>query len=425
MKSILDLREERVRYQTSLEDRFQKTLLVIRPNQIGPDKRNLWSNYASYVAFREVKERFSPLHLSYSFTEEGLIFYLILDETLHFVKQLAMQVEDQTPLGRLVDIDVYHKGQSLSRQDLDHSPRACFLCDQPAVICTRIRAHSATAIDAFIRSQVKSYITDEDPTRLRIVEFCLFSEVTRTISLGCVTPLTNGSHQDMDYRIFLTSLDRLSREFLKIRSLPSVQFSALRNLGLELETAMHEATNDVNTHKGVIFIFLLVLGAFMNDARFEYLSRNIANLSRPCLKDLKLPDDSHGREVYNRYGTLGVRGEAASGFVRVFESYLPFFDRYQEIDRLFLHIAQDAVDTNALFRAGPACYEELKKLLSNNQLELAEEHCRKHNISTGGSADLVSLTILVYFIREHHQRVKEVLHIEDQQISKLRNTSIE
>lgn len=58
-------------------------------------------------------------------------------------KRIAVCLEDTHPHGRVFDIDVLQKdGTPIEREDIGHAPRRCYLCNEPAKVCARSRAHS-------------------------------------------------------------------------------------------------------------------------------------------------------------------------------------------------------------------------------------------------------------------------------------------
>ena len=70
--------------------------------------------------------------------------FMALQADAQRVKDCAMQLEVQQPIGRLWDIDVLDpEGRILSRRDLGLAERRCLLCSQPAKICARQRRHSS------------------------------------------------------------------------------------------------------------------------------------------------------------------------------------------------------------------------------------------------------------------------------------------
>lgn len=70
--------------------------------------------------------------------------FMALHADAQRVKDCAIQLEVQQPIGRLWDIDVLDtQGRILSRRSLGLAERRCLLCSQPAKICARQRRHSS------------------------------------------------------------------------------------------------------------------------------------------------------------------------------------------------------------------------------------------------------------------------------------------
>lgn len=68
---------------------------------------------------------------------------------MQLLKRLMCEVEDASPVGRLLDADVIGlDGEKLSRTDVGLPVRRCLLCGEEAPLCARSRAHSAEALFA-------------------------------------------------------------------------------------------------------------------------------------------------------------------------------------------------------------------------------------------------------------------------------------
>jgi holo-ACP synthase len=71
--------------------------------------------------------------------------YAILEATepADAVKRTCIAIEDSRPAARLLDLDVYDAdGTRLGRIGFGVPPRACLLCNHPAVDCMRLHRHS-------------------------------------------------------------------------------------------------------------------------------------------------------------------------------------------------------------------------------------------------------------------------------------------
>ncbi len=69
------------------------------------------------------------------------------------VKKQMMDIEQNHPLGALMDIDVADKmGTTISRNDCETSARKCLICGGPAYRCLKANKHSAEEIDTKIKT---------------------------------------------------------------------------------------------------------------------------------------------------------------------------------------------------------------------------------------------------------------------------------
>lgn len=259
----------------------------------------------------------------------------------------------------------------------------------------------------------------------------LQAELDTTPKPGLVDKDNNGAHRDMDYALMQRSIDTLHPYFVKLAllccadALPS--HTAIRDAGIEAEKAMLSATNGVNTHKGALFSMGLAVVAAAHE------ERKIAANEEQILKErnggedvlvslqttikalaASFPDTSgtHGSKAkLLSKGTTAIKGaldNAREGYEMLFAEWLPFYiERRKERDAHTLHktllrIMCDLDDTNVIYRTDLATAEEVKQearaLLDNFSkaaLKEMDRHYTTRNISPGGAADMLSLTIFI------------------------------
>jgi len=121
---------------------------------------------------------------------------------------------------------------------------------------------------------------------------------------------------------------------------------------------------------------------------------------------------SHGEEIFLKFGSGGARGEAESGFGIVFEFGLPQLTGLTQLDdesliKCFLAIASNNNDTNILYRSNPEILNDFKRLckyalenFNDENYSAVIDYCINKNISPGGSADLLAVTIFVWSVIE-------------------------
>lgn len=160
-EQILLAREERVEIQNYISDRFGLPILVVRVNYPGLHRdNNVTRGIVNYIK-DEISGSFQNniIYSQLRFTAEGPIYIAVLkDSTIH-IKETAIKIEEEHPLGRLVDIDVYDReGNGISRRELGYAMRKCYLCNDIAQCCVRARKHSIEEIIEYINNKYKEFL---------------------------------------------------------------------------------------------------------------------------------------------------------------------------------------------------------------------------------------------------------------------------
>jgi holo-ACP synthase len=89
----------------------------------------------------------------------GMEGYIIVNADGKMLKEYAVRIETQYPLGRLFDIDVIDTdGRHISREALGYPKGRCLLYDGEAHECGRSRAHSTQELLNKISDMVKCFL---------------------------------------------------------------------------------------------------------------------------------------------------------------------------------------------------------------------------------------------------------------------------
>lgn len=240
----------------------------------------------------------------------------------------------------------------------------------------------------------------------------LQAELDTTPKPGLVDKDNNGAHRDMDYALMQRSIDTLHPYFVKLALLGCADalptHTSIRDVGIEAEKAMLSATNGVNTHKGALFSMGLAVVAAAHEENTDSLQATIKALAA------SFPDTNgtHGSKAkLLSKGTTAIKGaldNAREGYEMLFAEWLPFYiERRKERDAYTLHktllrIMCDLDDTNVIYRTDLATAEEVKQearalldSFSKAALKDMDRHYTTRNISPGGAADMLSLTIFI------------------------------
>ena len=146
MQEILDARERRVFKQNELLSRFQKPLLCFTMNIAGPVKNSPTIRQGFALGLKLLEDQFRVagirvLHREQCTGNTGNEAVFVLDSAPLEVKAVTTQIEDQTAVGRLFDMDVLcPDGRKVDRQELGLPGRRCLICGGMALPPTLITA---------------------------------------------------------------------------------------------------------------------------------------------------------------------------------------------------------------------------------------------------------------------------------------------
>lgn len=357
------------------------------------------------------------------------------------IKSLCMEIEDSSPMGRLFDMDVFAAdGTHQSRQTLERPGRKCLICDLPGHICASRRTHPVSEIQCATQRLMEDSLWNLDCRALSgAVSQSLEAEVMTTPKPGLVDQRNNGSHRDMTVSTFLASIDALRGYWMECaaigrstRSLmPEESFPLLRSAGIQAEREMLAATGNVNTHKGAIFLFGVLCGAWGRlwkpdkpHSDTETLLLECTRMTRSTLAaELEAFRTSApataGHRIYRQYAVSGARGEMMNGLPSVQNISLPAYRRALQAGKnandaaavALLHLIAHTDDTNMISRGGMeaarAARQQVLALLREDPLPGSAAICRlddtfiQGNLSPGGCADLLAATLFLHALETH------------------------
>ncbi len=247
----------------------------------------------------------------------------------------------------------------------------------------------------------------------------LIQEVTLTPKPGLVDPYHPGSHTDMDAFTFIDSCFALVPGFHVYYeigaqhhgTLPEL-FASIRQAGINNEAKMFTATANVNTHKGANFMFGILIAAiaYLDYPDLETLQTSIQTMTTGLVQ-AELGSlthfQTHGEKMYEQYGFTGIRGEVEAGIPHAFNLALPIlqddsvpYDHRLKLALLQLIATND--DANMVKRGGILGLDYGKSLAAMDYHDL-DYHLSymnrmfvQRNLSPGGSADLLAISIFLY-----------------------------
>ncbi len=438
---MLDARERRAKRQRELLEGSKQTLVCFTMNIAGPVKNSPLIARGYALGRRLLRQQLAAAGMEVTHFEEirektgNEAFFLVAASPLA-AKAVTTAIEDSTPVGRLFDMDVLEStGRKIDRQELGKPGRRCLICGGMATACARSRTHSVAQLQEKTTQILKTALLEADSQcAARLAVQALLFEVAVTPKPGLVDRENSGSHRDMDVFSFLASGAGLFPYFAQCVKIgrqggtPEETFRALRAPGLLAEGQMLASTGGGNTHKGAIFSMGILCGALGRLERQAWgdsvrvLSECAAMTRGLTAQDFAglTPETARtaGQKLYLRYGITGVRGQAEAGFPAVGRVGLPKLEaalsQGKSINEAgcaaLVAMLADTVDTNMIHRGGyeqaKAASEQAKALLEREPFpsaEALEEMNRafvEKNLSPGGTADLLAMTMMLHFLKE-------------------------
>lgn len=443
INDILAVKEQRQARQNLFRQKYKLSIVsitVITPGNIKdtPRVRQIF-NYA----LDSVRERLRVVAEEHVYTVAGPEGLLAVHGDPSEIKDITMSIEEEYTFGRLLDLDVFDReGLLLYRQQ----GRSCLICGERAVVCMRKKRHESLEVQLAaekLLNQFSAYQTRKvSPAAEKLgalaVEAMLY-EVASTPAPGLIDRVNSGAHHDMDFYSFMqssaalsTTMTRCAQAGLKHQGELSSLLPVLRYIGQDGEKAMLEATNGINTQKGVLFSLGIVVAAVgwlyehnspltpsvILDTTAQIVNGIVANELAVNLK--KSTELTAGERLYRSYGITGIRGEMERGLPAIRYNALPALidalkaglgvnnSLIQALLVLFMHVD----DTTVMNRHGPEKMQAWVRPRVENILraggmytdtgrkmvaELDQEFIA-HNVSPGGAADMLAVTWFIYRI---------------------------
>lgn len=444
LMEMLEAREKRAWRQRELLRRG-RTIICFTMNIAGPIKNSPLIGSGYDLGKRLLLGQLDVAGVAVSDFEEvrektGNECILLADAEPLAVKAITAELEDHAPIGRLFDMDVLRPdGSKVERQELGLPGRKCLLCGESAQVCARSRKHSVAELQAKTREILQKAVNEWDSREAaRLACQALLYEVAITPKPGLVDRENSGSHRDMDFFTFQASAAALQPYFAQCVRIgrqggtPTETLRALRLPGKLAEAEMRRATGGINTHKGAIFSMGILCGALgrldrKNWADPDRVLEECAAMAKGIVsEDYRnlTPETARtaGQKLYLNYGITGVRGQAEAGFPAVREAGLPTLEAALAAGKnineascaALLALLVHTADTNMIHRGGfdgmQQATLEVREILdrenfpSRETLESLDKRFIENNLSPGGSADLLALTLLLFFLKEHPQR---------------------
>lgn len=243
-----------------------------------------------------------------------------------------------------------------------------------------------------------------------LAERALRLELDTTPKPGLVDRQDNGAHKDMDYALMSKSISALRPYLtrLAVESAKEIDPAKIKEIGIEAEKVMLKATGGVNTHKGALFCIGLSVAAAscLACSTGAVEAYSFKELVSRAASEIPSARGTHGAEAKRSFKAVGALENARAAYPELFTDWLPYYRSLEgdpfRCHKTLLHIMTTLDDTNILHRRGAEglahAEAEAARLLedfSESGLSSLNKDFIRENISPGGSADMLSLTIFI------------------------------
>lgn len=446
---MLDAREKRAERQKELIAKYHKPLLCFTMNIAGPIKNSDLIRKGFHAGIEDFLLQMKRLKAAVLYREmidepTGNEAFFVVDIDGFLLKQTACELEEDSEMGRLFDMDVIipmpdlcSSGKKLDRQEIGFSERKCLICGGPVKACSSRRAHSVQLLQKTTNKLLTRSLHKRHSSKIaELATRSLLYEVAVSPKPGLVDRFHNGSHKDMDIFTFLNSASALHSYFYRCAYAGlkyghnkdmSGLLPTLRIYGKGAEAAMFRSTGGINTHKGAIFTIGILCAAFGANAPDDWKNSEKILQTCACITSNLLKSDftgltmdtakSVGEKLYVKYGITGVRGQMTEGLPVVSKYGLPLLSRLlaegKSIDEAgsatLLTIMAHMTDTNLIARSDmdtqKTAMEAVSAILQDAQcpskstLEALDSEFTAKNLSPGGSADMLTACWMLYFMK--------------------------
>lgn len=400
-ESIKTLREKRRMIMKQMIEGQEGSLLVLKTAYLGEDRQHHIVSYALFTIFFELWERFTMVSWSYTFDDEGLIFYIKLDDPAARVKDVLVHFEDYHPLGFAIDSDVFDKDHEVTRKELNMEERIDFYFEKPLESLVGEEIADKDYCTTF-KSKIEDYMLDGDKQTIlsNILVYSYVSAYTKTLGFGMYGPNYKGSNDQMNFEKFVHFLRTYREETLHIFEVNSKDTDAILRYQEEVDRKIKLAVLNQQSHYYTVFMTSIVLFAFINSRGYADINKQIQTLA----KELEKKEAFKGKECL-RFDS------ALKGFRDSFKHYVPFYQKHDSIIATLLHIMSRHDDYAVMCFNGEKTLRKAQFLAKNlvfkeDKWDTLNQFCTSNYLYPHDNTTLLVVTVMLDVLQRNYLKIK-------------------
>lgn len=395
-ESIQKLREKRaeiIKHMTQSQDGI---LLVLGGAFGGSSRKHPAISYAVISVFFELWDRYIFDSWSYTFDDDGLMFYIHLEEDAKALKNTMIHYEDYHPLGFAIQSHVYEDSKEISRCDLEVKGRIDAYLKEPVLDVLNTYNQDEKYLRWFIdRIETEIIKSDRNLILMNIFLYSFVSAYTKDYGFGILSPNHSGLNQQMNFEKFIHLLRTFKEEIPDVLLVNSHDKKDIEKYQDRIETGIQHSLLSQNSFHYPVYMVTITILSFLKSSGF----RDITNQVKALHKNLgpKLPE--------KRYVL------AETGFKELFNHYLPFYQKHKSVEATLLFILSRYDDYSIYEESGEKNLLKMQFLAKNLMLKEDKwQELHQFSISNGiyphDGTILLALTIMLDLMQRNYLKIK-------------------
>ncbi|MGB4587935.1 MAG: citrate lyase holo-[acyl-carrier protein] synthase [Clostridiaceae bacterium] len=160
-EEIQNYRKRKCQRIEGLHKEFNAPVITLGINYPGIMKNNELTELIITEVGKQFEEIFQKkiLYSKFCSMKEGSVIYYVVKGDSRTLKENTIYLEQTHGLGRFVNVDVFDHDEEfpITRIELSHEPRKCYLCHEDAALCEKNKTHSHYELINFMQKNVDEY----------------------------------------------------------------------------------------------------------------------------------------------------------------------------------------------------------------------------------------------------------------------------
>lgn len=399
-ESIRELRAKRNSIVKSMIDGQNGSLLVLGGAFAGPDRQRSIVSFAVFTIFYELWDRFNFSSWSYTFDEEGLIFYIRLDEDAKTVKDILVHYEDNHPLGFAIEGDVFDARQKWTRASLGLKSRMDIFTKTPLSELMNEIVTDDKYIDSY-RKRVEGYIIKGDKQTIltNILVYGYVSAITKSLGFGMYGPNFRGSNEQMNFEKFIHLVRVYKEEVPRIFNLSNKHANDLVRFQDDVERKIQRAVLNQQSYQFSIVLTSTIIHSFIHSRGYSDTQKQIKQTA----------------EYYERMDRFGADRSRYrflnTGMREVFSQYVPFLQKNGDMIATFIYIMSRHDDAAILTHNGEKSLQKVQFLAKNlvskpDKWQELDRFCASSYIYPHDDTILLGVTAMLDLMQRYYLKIK-------------------